>query len=202
MKREYLLILGASVLGIVVVGWLASTSGIFSQGPPLRGFFIPLASPPVLPLPSLSLPPPTEALPPPTTEPCPEGYYYCSGSECKLCGGIGIPVPPYFDNDACDGICPLHCGDGILSAWEECDDGNTSNTDACLNTCVAATCGDGHTWEGREECDDGNNVSDDGCSADCKRENRNCQCVGERVKLCNSFCENKNTLCQNDGDCN
>jgi hypothetical protein len=35
------------------------------------------------------------------------------------------------------------CGNGIIDIFEECDDGNTDNTDACLDTCVEATCGDG-----------------------------------------------------------
>ncbi len=34
--------------------------------------------------------------------------------------------------------------DGVVNAAAEaCDDGNTSNTDACITTCVAASCGDG-----------------------------------------------------------
>ena len=45
------------------------------------------------------------------------------------------------------------CGNGVLEAGEQCDDGNTSNTDACLNTCVAARCGDGLVEAGVEACD-------------------------------------------------
>ena len=54
-----------------------------------------------------------------------------------------------------------------MDPGEECDDGNTSNTDACLTDCRRATCGDGYVWTGHEECDDGNVNSGDGCSADC-----------------------------------
>jgi cysteine-rich repeat protein len=62
------------------------------------------------------------------------------------------------------------CGDGIVNLGEECDDGNAVNTDACLDTCKSATCGDGFVQEGVEECDDGNVVDADGCSATCKTE--------------------------------
>jgi cysteine-rich repeat protein len=77
-----------------------------------------------------------------------------------------------------DGCCPAGCtagndpdcagcGDGEIEAGEECDDANASNTDGCLNTCVAASCGDGFLYAGVEQCDDGNNVNFDGCSASC-----------------------------------
>ncbi len=64
------------------------------------------------------------------------------------------------------------CGDGFTDAatGEDCDDGNASNTDACLNTCVATSCGDGFVQLGVEECDDGNTTDGDGCSAACETE--------------------------------
>ena len=62
--------------------------------------------------------------------------------------------------------------------YEDCDDGNGFNGDACLNSCRASFCGDGvrclfDVQEGEagfEECDDGNNVEDDGCDTECRRE--------------------------------
>jgi cysteine-rich repeat protein len=48
------------------------------------------------------------------------------------------------------------CGDGVVQAGEECDDGNQIDTDTCLSTCQSATCGDGKLQEGVEQCDDGN----------------------------------------------
>jgi hypothetical protein len=71
------------------------------------------------------------------------------------------------------------CGNGGLDAGEECDDGNTSNNDACVNACVAATCGDGFVCSdittcttgpagGAEECDDGNANDADGCNTLCQ----------------------------------
>jgi cysteine-rich repeat protein len=54
------------------------------------------------------------------------------------------------------------CGDGHLDAGEQCDDGNRSDTDACLSSCRWARCGDGHVRQGVEECD-----GTPGCSAGC-----------------------------------
>jgi cysteine-rich repeat protein len=64
------------------------------------------------------------------------------------------------------------CGDAEISAdrQEQCDDTNQDNTDACLNSCQTASCGDGFVLAGSEECDDGNTASDDGCDSQCKRE--------------------------------
>ena len=42
------------------------------------------------------------------------------------------------------------------------------NTDACLNTCESASCGDTHLYEGVEDCDDGNALDGDYCSDDCQ----------------------------------
>jgi cysteine-rich repeat protein len=62
------------------------------------------------------------------------------------------------------------CGNGIVEAGEECDDGNTSNCDACSNTCtVVSGCGDGVVCGG-EQCDDGKTTDCDGCSATCTTE--------------------------------
>ena len=67
------------------------------------------------------------------------------------------------------------CGDGVVNGVEQCDDGNRSNTDACTNECVDATCGDGITRldiaegePGFESCDDANQVNDDACRNSCR----------------------------------
>ena len=57
------------------------------------------------------------------------------------------------------------CGDGLVDAGEECDDGNDDPTDECAQ-CIAAVCGN-HILEGDEECDDGNPIDFDGCT-DCR----------------------------------
>ncbi len=65
-----------------------------------------------------------------------------------------------------------NCGDSYVQwKYEECDDGNKNNDDACKNNCtlnVAAgpVCGNSFTEDG-EQCDDGNKESGDGCSATC-----------------------------------
>ena len=62
---------------------------------------------------------------------------------------------------------PVVCGDGMVGGAEQCDDGNKVNTDACLDTCVAAKCGDMVVQAGVEACD-GNAVPNASCGADCK----------------------------------
>ena len=50
----------------------------------------------------------------------------------------------------------MYCGDGFVDPGEECDDGNDDETDACLNNCTRASCGDGVVQSYRgETCDEG-----------------------------------------------
>lgn len=61
------------------------------------------------------------------------------------------------------------CGNGVLEAGEECDDGvgnSDTDPDACRTDCTSPECGDGVVDSG-EICDDGNFVSQDGCESDC-----------------------------------
>ncbi|MFO1518759.1 MAG: hypothetical protein U1F57_03700 [bacterium] len=64
------------------------------------------------------------------------------------------------------------CGDGVLDAGEECDNGNAnSNTaDQCRTTCKLSACGDGIVDTG-EECDNGpnNGNAPDQCRTTCKK---------------------------------
>ena len=66
------------------------------------------------------------------------------------------------------GACNV-CRDGFVDDHEACDDGNTSNTDACTNACAVAACGDGFVQAG-EQCDDGGTANGDGCSSTCQNE--------------------------------
>jgi len=68
-------------------------------------------------------------------------------------------------------ICVPNCGDGIVSAGEQCDDGiNDGGYGECDPGCVVgAYCGDG-VRQGSEECDDHNRVNADGCSSSCRKE--------------------------------
>jgi len=62
------------------------------------------------------------------------------------------------------------CGDGLVEAGEQCDDGNTTPGDGCSDICqYEAVCGDG-LQEGLEQCDDGNTVPGDGCDDICRLE--------------------------------
>jgi cysteine-rich repeat protein len=68
----------------------------------------------------------------------------------------------------CTNVCGLaSCGDGILQVNEECDDGNLEDTDACLSSCIAATCGDLVVQAGVEQCDDANDIDTDACLPGC-----------------------------------
>jgi cysteine-rich repeat protein len=62
------------------------------------------------------------------------------------------------------------CGNSVLDAGEQCDDGNQNNNDACKNDCTPNVCGDGVVYTGVEQCDDSNQVDGDGCSATCQSE--------------------------------
>ena len=90
-------------------------------------------------------------------EECDDGTDNGKYNKCKNdCSGLGI-----------------HCGDGIIeSGIEECDDGNSLNSDNCLNSCNLNICGDGYVKTGgtgiKEQCDDGNNDNTDECTNICE----------------------------------
>ncbi|EYF00643.1 EGF domain-containing protein [Chondromyces apiculatus] len=46
-----------------------------------------------------------------------------------------------------------NCGNGTLQLCEQCDDGNSSNNDACSNQCQLNVCGDGYRNPATEACD-------------------------------------------------
>ena len=121
-----------------------------------------------------------------------EHGYTCpiAGSACiSQCGDglLAVPFETCDDGnttylDGCSGTCQLEtgwqcpvegapcstvCGDGITAGSEQCDDANGIDTDACLNNCKIAQCGDGVTWAGVEQCDDGNLIETDACLNDC-----------------------------------
>src|SRR4051812_283229 len=77
------------------------------------------------------------------------------------------------------------CGDGKLTAGEECDDKNIAGGDGCSPSCQqeadfacpapgekcvsTVKCND-RKVNGNEQCDDGNNTAGDGCSPTCTLE--------------------------------
>ena len=66
------------------------------------------------------------------------------------------------------------CGDRMVTAPEQCDDGNTMSGDGCSALCareIPAGCGDGTIDRAAGEgCDDGNTTNGDGCSSTCSVE--------------------------------
>jgi len=78
----------------------------------------------------------------------------------------------------------------VQAGVEACDDGNMVQTDACLNSCQAAKCGDGQVQAGVEQCDDGNMVDNDGCSNTCKVNLG----LRSKVMLCGTSSRNVNTF--------
>lgn len=150
------------------------------------------------------------------------------------------------DGDGCSGICQIEegcnpacnqdqicregqceaieCGNGHVEEGEQCDDGNDINTDACIEGCLRASCGDGHLQaDSDEECDDGDNNSDDApnaCRVDCTHpscgdeiidDGEQCDdgnqigddgcsatCQGEGSTICDLFRDGVFTIC---GDC-
>ena len=102
----------------------------------------------------------------------------------ELGGGVGCFLPA----GQVSGFCVAYCGDGVVrqdidgdgnadtnhAAYEQCDDGNDVDDDACTNDCRAAICGDGivrtDLEEGHvdfEQCDDANDVDSDACLNTC-----------------------------------
>jgi len=71
-----------------------------------------------------------------------------------------------------------------LQPGEACDDGNMIDTDACLATCVLATCGDMVVQADVEQCDDGNAIDTDACIAGCKAATCGDKFVQDKVEVC------------------
>jgi cysteine-rich repeat protein len=110
------------------------------------------------------------------TTPCGPPQLCCS-TDSSACGGTGTKFT-IFGSDSgtwstiCTSVCAgtiqpgrcTLCGDDIVDAAEECDDGNSNDSDGCTNACTI--CGNGVTTP-PEQCDDGNLVDGDGCDSNC-----------------------------------
>ena len=88
-----------------------------------------------------------------------------NGSPCSVTdnndGSVTIDCP---DGTTVTYNVPL-CGNGEVEAGEECDDANADNSDACLSTCMDASCGDGYI--GPNEYCDSNLLGDYQCDPTC-----------------------------------
>lgn len=97
----------------------------------------------------------------------------CTGT--PICGD-GVPESGEScdtggESASCDVDCTAaQCSDGLVNgaAGELCDDGNVVNSDACLDTCQPAWCGDGYLRTGVETCDDQNTNNTDACLNSCQ----------------------------------
>ena len=65
------------------------------------------------------------------------GYAFCDANTLKVCGLDLVTVASIACCGRCDaGVCETpRCGDGLVQAPEECDDGNTTPADGCENDC-------------------------------------------------------------------
>ncbi len=89
-------------------------------------------------------------------------------------------------------VCAMtDCGDGVVDAAEQCDDGNSRDMDGCSVVCLIEKCGDRVVQDG-EECDDGNAEAGDGCSPSCMTER-----CGDGVVHADESCDDGNEI---DGD--
>ena len=109
----------------------------------------------------------------------------------RACGVVGAPDQCLWS--AWSACLPIgRCGDGHVDVGEDCDDGNSNNNDACINTCRVNTCGDGVMYTGIEECDYGsrNGTTSDAeygstvisCSMECRQIPSSGGYCGDEVK--------------------
>ncbi len=79
---------------------------------------------------------------------------------------------------------------------EECDDGNTIDTDTCTQQCKLAACGDGFVQAGNnEQCDDKDYLAPDACPTACKSSER-CEAA---TKKCVTLSSDKSKAVDTDG---
>ena len=82
------------------------------------------------------------------------------------------------------------CGDEVVDRdnGEECDDGNTVETDDCTTLCKEPLCGNG-VIDDNEECDDGNDINIDDCTNVCTLPT-----CGDGIISTNEECDDNNQI--------
>jgi cysteine-rich repeat protein len=91
-----------------------------------------------------------------------DGFLGCCSPNLECVLGTGNPPRRICGNR------PV-CGNGITTPGEDCDDGNTVDTDGCTNDCRLPRCGDGIVSPSAgERCDDENSTNTDGCTNACQ----------------------------------
>ncbi|MEM6995626.1 MAG: DUF4215 domain-containing protein [Myxococcota bacterium] len=111
---------------------------------------------------------------------------------------IVVQVEGLLDGEEVDATVRLPiacCGNGDVDPAEACDDANDVDTDACLSTCEAATCGDGFVHETVEACDDGNRDDTDACTSACVEARCGDGLVWEGVEGCDDGNEESGDGC-------
>ena len=106
---------------------------------------------------------------------CATGQRYsdaAGGGLANLCVGDEPPGP----DAATDGGGSATCGNAMVEAGEDCEDGDADETDGCVR-CRFARCGDGETRAGVEDCDDGNTADGDACNSLCL------DCAGDQTAV-------------------
>jgi cysteine-rich repeat protein len=94
----------------------------------------------------------------------------CAGA-CNSGETVAMTCPPGMAPAASQRVCVAGpCGNGVLDAEEECDDGNLIDADGCSADCQSSeVCGNAIVdYAVGELCDDGNVSSGDECCGDCR----------------------------------
>ncbi|MFA7314532.1 MAG: IPT/TIG domain-containing protein [Candidatus Magasanikbacteria bacterium] len=115
-----------------------------------------------------------------------------TGADNRPCLSVNDPTYDFQKVNSCSFSCNApggYCGDGITQwTYEQCDDANLIDNDACKNDCtlpasdVGSICGN-NLVESGEQCDDQNVINGDGCSSNCQTETTAPYCGDGLVNL-------------------